>query len=44
VLHLWHRENDRRFEAANLERLQQRIGSRVTRSERGLDQYTPARG
>jgi glycosyltransferase involved in cell wall biosynthesis len=44
VLHLWHRENDRRFEAANLERLQQRIGSRVTRIERGLDQYAPARG
>lgn len=39
VLHLWHRENDRRFEGENLARLQQRIGSRVTRIERGLDQY-----
>jgi len=41
VLHLWHRENDRRFEADNLARLQERIGSRVTRIERGLDQYAP---
>jgi glycosyltransferase involved in cell wall biosynthesis len=39
VLHLWHRENDRRFEGENLARLQQRIGSRITRIERGLDQY-----
>lgn len=39
VLHLWHRENDRRFEGDNLARLQQRIGSRVTRVERGLSQY-----
>jgi glycosyltransferase involved in cell wall biosynthesis len=37
VLHLWHRENDRRFEGDNLARLQQRIASGVTRSERGLD-------
>jgi glycosyltransferase involved in cell wall biosynthesis len=42
VLHLWHRENDRRFEGENLARLQERIGSRVTRIERGLDQYVPA--
>lgn len=43
VLHLWHRENDRRFEGENLARLRERIGSRVTRIERGLDQYaTPS--
>jgi glycosyltransferase involved in cell wall biosynthesis len=39
VLHLWHRENDRRFEGENLQRLQQRIGSGVTCVERGLSQY-----
>jgi glycosyltransferase involved in cell wall biosynthesis len=42
VLHLWHRENDRRFEGDNLSRLQQRIGSRTTRIERGLSQYAGA--
>ena len=39
VLHLWHRENDRRFEGENLARLRERIGSKVTRIARGLDQY-----
>ncbi len=39
VLHLWHRENDRRAEGANWDRLQQRIRDRATRAERGLDQY-----
>lgn len=42
VLHLWHRENDRRFEGENLARLQQRIGSGVTRIERGLAQHAGA--
>jgi glycosyltransferase involved in cell wall biosynthesis len=40
VLHLWHRENDRRAEGANWDRLQQRICDRATCAERGLDQYT----
>lgn len=39
VLHLWHRENDRRAEGDNWDRLQQRIGDHTTRAESGLDQY-----
>jgi glycosyltransferase involved in cell wall biosynthesis len=42
VLHLWHRENDRRAEGENWDRLQQRIRERATRAERGLDQYPSA--
>jgi GT2 family glycosyltransferase len=42
VLHLWHRENDRRAEGENWERLQRRIRERATRAERGLDQYPSA--
>ncbi len=42
VLHLWHRENDRRAEGENWNRLQQRIHGRATRAERGLDQYPAA--
>jgi glycosyltransferase involved in cell wall biosynthesis len=36
VLHLWHRENDRRHEGRNWELLQQRIRSRETQPLRGL--------
>jgi glycosyltransferase involved in cell wall biosynthesis len=36
VLHLWHRENDRRHEGRNWELLQQRIRSRETLPSRGL--------
>jgi glycosyltransferase involved in cell wall biosynthesis len=39
VLHLWHRENDRRFEGENWDRLQQRIASRAVRATVGLDRY-----
>jgi glycosyltransferase involved in cell wall biosynthesis len=39
VLHLWHRENDRRHEGANWERLQRRIGSGETRAEAGFDRH-----
>jgi glycosyltransferase involved in cell wall biosynthesis len=39
VLHLWHRENDRRHEGANWDRLQHRIGSGETRAEAGVDRY-----
>jgi glycosyltransferase involved in cell wall biosynthesis len=39
VLHLWHRENDRRLEADNWERLQRRIAAHEVRATRGLDQY-----
>jgi glycosyltransferase involved in cell wall biosynthesis len=39
VLHLWHREHDRRFEAKNRELLQQRIDSRDVRARLGLDRY-----
>ena len=42
VLHLWHRENDRRAEGENWNRLQQRIRDRATWAERGLDQYPGA--
>lgn len=39
VLHLWHREHDRRFEASNRALLAQRIASGQTRASRGLDRY-----
>ncbi|GIL04988.1 glycosyltransferase [Betaproteobacteria bacterium PRO7] len=39
VLHLWHREHDRRFEAKNRALLQQRIASRDVRASVGLDRY-----
>jgi glycosyltransferase involved in cell wall biosynthesis len=39
LLHLWHRENDRRFEARNLERLHARLASGAVRAELGLDRY-----
>jgi glycosyltransferase involved in cell wall biosynthesis len=41
VLHLWHRENDRRHEGTNWDRLQSRIRSRETRAETGVDRYAP---
>lgn len=40
LLHLWHREHDRAREGVNWERLQQRIRSRETRADLGLDRYT----
>jgi len=42
VLHLWHREHDRRFEAKNRALLQQRIDARDVRARLGLDQYLTA--
>lgn len=39
VLHLWHREHDRRFEARNRALLQQRIASGDVRAALGLDRY-----
>ncbi len=39
VLHLWHREHDRRFEAKNRELLQRRLASRDVRASLGLDRY-----
>ncbi|MFN9805806.1 MAG: glycosyltransferase family 2 protein [Betaproteobacteria bacterium] len=42
MLHLWHRENDRRFEARNLERLHARLASGTVRAELGLDRYASA--
>jgi hypothetical protein len=39
MLHLWHRENDRRFEARNLERLHARLANGAVRAELGLDRY-----
>ena len=39
VLHLWHRENDRRHEGANWERLQERIAQHALRATQGLDRY-----
>jgi GT2 family glycosyltransferase len=44
VLHLWHRENDRRHEGRNWELLQQRIRSRATLPLKGLDGAQPATG
>ena len=40
VLHLWHRENDRRHEGRNWELLQQRIRSREVLPVRGLQALT----
>jgi glycosyltransferase involved in cell wall biosynthesis len=37
VLHLWHRENDRRHEGRNWELLQQRLRSRETLPAKGLE-------
>lgn len=42
ILHLWHRENDRRAEGDNWNRLQQRIRDRAVVAERGLSQYVDA--
>jgi glycosyltransferase involved in cell wall biosynthesis len=42
VLHLWHRENDRRFEGENWQRLQQRLRSGEVRAAIGLDRYAMA--
>jgi glycosyltransferase involved in cell wall biosynthesis len=42
VLHLYHRENDRRFEGENWERLQERIRSGQTSATRGLEQASPS--
>lgn len=39
LLHLWHRENDRRREGENWERLQHRIASGETWAAQGLRQY-----
>jgi glycosyltransferase involved in cell wall biosynthesis len=41
VLHLWHRENDRRHEGTNWERLQGRIRSGETRAAIGLEPRAP---
>jgi len=41
VLHLWHRENDRRHEGRNWDLLQQRIRSRETLPSRGLSSVSP---
>lgn len=42
VLHLWHREHDRRFEAKNRALLQRRIESGDVRATLGLDRYLTA--
>lgn len=42
VLHLWHRENDRRAEGDNWSRLQSRIREGAIIAERGLAQYAAA--
>lgn len=42
VLHLWHRENDRRAEGDNWNRLQTRIRDGAVLAERGLAQYATA--
>ncbi|HTT13111.1 MAG TPA: glycosyltransferase family 2 protein [Burkholderiaceae bacterium] len=42
VLHLWHRENDRRLEGVNWERLQRRIAAREVLAASGLDRYGAA--
>lgn len=39
VLHLWHRENDRRFEGDNWNRLQARLHGGDVRAALGLDRY-----
>lgn len=42
VLHLWHRENDRRSEGDNWNRLQARIRDKAVVAERGIGQYAAA--
>jgi glycosyltransferase involved in cell wall biosynthesis len=42
VLHLWHREHDRRHEGRNWQLLQERIASGQIRAERGVRPSTPA--
>lgn len=42
VLHLWHRENDRRFEGENLARLEATQRSGAVRAERGLAEANTA--
>lgn len=42
VLHLWHRENDRRFEGENLARLEATLRSGRTRPARGMQTQEPA--
>lgn len=37
VFHLWHPENDRANEGANRQRVLDRVGSTIVRSDRGLD-------
>ncbi len=44
VLHLYHRENDRRFEGDNWDRLQQRIAGRAVRALQGLERYVGGAG
>ena len=39
VIHLWHVENSRNQEAANLQQLQKTINSNVVRVVKGVDQY-----
>jgi glycosyltransferase involved in cell wall biosynthesis len=39
VYHLWHPDNERKSQELNWQRLQQRITSRQTRAQLGLDQY-----
>ena len=39
VYHLWHRENDRKAEIQNWQRLQERINAHESRARLGLDQY-----
>jgi len=42
VLHLWHRENERKFEGVNWERLQKRIAGHEVLAASGLDRYQTA--
>ncbi|HWI84632.1 glycosyltransferase [Ramlibacter sp.] len=42
VFHLWHREHDRAGEAANRERVQQRLRQRLVRAQAGLAELGPA--
>jgi hypothetical protein len=39
VLHLWHRENDRRHEGRNWEMLERRIAAKEVLAAAGLDRY-----
>jgi GT2 family glycosyltransferase len=44
VFHLWHRENSRERESHNRRRVEERMATRITRAEAGLEEAAASRG